>query len=109
MGELRAKAADVRLWWPAGMGGQPLYNVTAEISELGDGTEGNVAATRRVGFRSLVLVMGNDTEPGFVEREGDKHGTLTQGMLLRVNGAAVMSKGANMIPMEELEGRMSAT
>ena len=31
----------------------------------------------------------------------------TNGMLWRVNGGAVVSRGANMIPMEELEGRMS--
>jgi hypothetical protein len=29
-------------------------------------------------------------------------------MIWKVNGAAVMSKGANQIPMEELEGRMRA-
>ena len=35
-------------------------------------------------------------------------GTSTNGMFWRINGAAILSKGANMIPMEELEGRMSA-
>jgi beta-mannosidase len=35
-------------------------------------------------------------------------GTEKLGMLWRINGAAIFSKGANMIPMEELEGRMSA-
>jgi hypothetical protein len=29
-------------------------------------------------------------------------------MLWRVNGMVMLSKGANMIPMEELEGRMNA-
>ena len=29
-------------------------------------------------------------------------------MLWRVNGMIMLSKGANMIPMEELEGRMNA-
>mmetsp|Transcript_19024 Transcript_19024/g.23340 ORF Transcript_19024/g.23340 Transcript_19024/m.23340 type:complete len:156 (-) Transcript_19024:756-1223(-) len=29
-------------------------------------------------------------------------------MLFRVNGAAIWSRGANMIPMEELEGRMTS-
>ena len=38
-------------------------------------------------------------------RDGD--GTSGQGMFWRVNGAAIFAKGANMIPMEELEGRMS--
>ena len=29
-------------------------------------------------------------------------------MLFRVNGGAIFARGANMIPMEELEGRMNA-
>ena len=33
-------------------------------------------------------------------------GTDKLGMLWRINGAAIFSKGANMIPMEELEGRV---
>ena len=33
---------------------------------------------------------------------------LLAGMLWRVNGMVMLSKGANMIPMEELEGRMNA-
>ena len=35
-------------------------------------------------------------------------GTSTMGMFFRVNGAAIFSRGANMIPMEELEGRMNS-
>ncbi len=29
-------------------------------------------------------------------------------MIFRVNGAAIFARGANMIPMEELEGRLDA-
>eukprot|EP00041_Stephanoeca_diplocostata_P032285 m.1031147 g.1031147 ORF g.1031147 m.1031147 type:complete len:1000 (-) comp24121_c0_seq1:1760-4759(-) len=98
---IAASASDIKLWWPAGQGAQPLYNVTAA---LGD----SVAATRRIGFRMFALVTGNDTDPAYVKAKADAQGTDSLGMLWRVNGAVVWSKGANMIPMEEMEGRMAA-
>lgn len=30
-------------------------------------------------------------------------------MLFRVNGAAIWARGANQIPMEEMEGKINAT
>ena len=53
-------------------------------------------------------MTGNDTDPDFVARAATEEGSASHGMFWRVNGAAVWSKGANMIPMEELEGRMNA-
>lgn len=102
--DLIATAAQVRLWWPNGAGQQPLYNVSASIgitdqSDFRATTTGT--AVRRIGFRTFALVTGGGTPPG-------EQGTLTNGMYFRVNGVAVFSKGANMIPMEELEGRMRA-
>ena len=44
----------------------------------------------------------------FSESKGLEGNTLDFGMLFRVNGAAVFSKGANVIPMDEFEGRMTA-
>ena len=52
-------------------------------------------------------VTGNDTDAAWVAANKDGDGTAQLGMFWRVNGAAIFSKGANMIPMEELEGRMS--
>ena len=94
------RAENVRLWWPAGLGEQPLYNITASISE--------VKASRRVGFRAFYLVTGNDTDASYVAKAQSEEGTSNFTMFFRVNGAAVLSRGANMIPMEVLEGRMSA-
>ena len=39
---------------------------------------------------------------------GNTRAPLTLRVRRRINGAAIFSKGANMIPMEELEGRMAA-
>ena len=108
---LKASASEIKLWWPAGLGGQPLYNVTATFTpdaaqEL---VSPSLSATRRLGFRMFALVTGNDTDPAYVKANKGVDGTDSLGMLWRVNGAAIFSKGANMIPMEEMEGRMSTT
>lgn len=102
---MKASAADIKLWWPAGSGAQPLYNITATLSSHGGEA---LSGTRRVGFRMFALVTGNDTNPEYVKAHASTDGTDDMGMLWRVNGAVIWSKGANQIPMEELEGRMSA-
>ncbi|HEX5857369.1 MAG TPA: glycoside hydrolase family 2 protein [Microbacterium sp.] len=72
---------DAELWWPAGYGGQPLYDVTVS---LGAGAGELDTRTRRVGFRSVRW----DTTP-------DAAGTP---FTLVVNGQPVFVKGANWIP-----------
>jgi hypothetical protein len=79
-----------------------------------------------LGCRStFALVTGNDTNPAYVAQNKNADGTDTQGrpwlwcwpsvsvaslltragpgMLFRVNGMIIFSRGANMIPMEEME------
>ena len=57
-------------------------------------------------------MTGNDTDPAYVKAstgaDGTAQGAAMTGMFWRVNGAAVYARGANMIPMEELEGRLSS-
>jgi len=113
--KVEATAAEIKLWWPAGHGAQPLYNVTVSYtsdsftSESDSETHaGAVTATRVVGFPQFALVTGNDLDPNYINNNKNGDGTSSLGMYWRVNGAAIFSKGANMIPMEELEGRMSA-
>jgi hypothetical protein len=124
---LVATGSDVLLWWPRGMGAQPLYNVSATVefgsssSSGGDGGGGgggggggsiSVTTSRRIGFRLAALVTGNDTNATFVQEAlsglitGNPKPTHT--LMLRVNGAPVFAKGANVIPMEALEGRLTS-
>merc|ERR1740121_939380 len=102
---VEAPAKDVKLWWPAGMGKQPLYRMNVTFTPK----EGSaVSASRRVGFRYFALVTGNDTDASFVEKAKNEQGSGEHGMYFRVNGAVTWSRGANMIPMDELEGRVTA-
>jgi beta-mannosidase len=124
---LKASAAQIRLWWPSGVGAQPLYNVTATFTpsvvavnqhhrpgERMLPSSGASQTSRRIGFRVIALVTVNDTNVTIVASNASKNvtgqvnDTGTFGMFFRVNGAPIYSRGANMIPMEELEGRMDA-
>ncbi|MDK2971732.1 MAG: beta-mannosidase [Candidatus Sumerlaeota bacterium] len=80
-----------KLWWPAGMGEQPLYNVsvtlTNEKGECLDGWE------RRVGLRVLEL-----------KQEKDKWG---QSFTFVANGIPFFAKGANWIPADTFATRVT--
>ena len=76
---LKAPAATVKLWWPAGVGPHPLYKVTAVLKAVSrnhssstgrcNNLQQGVASTERhIGFRMLALVTGNDTDPGYVAK-----------------------------------------
>uniref|UniRef100_UPI002FD9F814 glycoside hydrolase family 2 protein n=1 Tax=Yoonia sp. TaxID=2212373 RepID=UPI002FD9F814 len=80
---LRVQSPD--LWWPAGQGKQPLYDLTV----AGKGVE----TTRRIGLRRMECV----TEP-------DASGL---GFKFRVNGRDIFAKGANWIPADALAGRIT--
>ena len=76
------------LWWPRGLGDQPLYTVSAEIVEGGatvDFTE------RRIGLRTLKLI-----------REFDKWG---QSFTHECNGVRFFAMGADYIPEDNILSR----
>jgi len=108
--KMTASANQIKLWWPAGHGAQPLYNITTSFtpSTPTAAVMASPETIKRVGFRMFALVTGNDSDPAYVKANGNTDGTDVLGMLWRINGAVIWCKGANMIPMEELEGRMSA-
>ena len=95
---------EVSLWWPAGAGAHPLFSVSASLQP--DGGAGAANASVTVGFRALYLVTADDSAPGSLS---GVDGSGNQTMRLKVNGADVYARGGNIIPMEELEARLSAT
>lgn len=73
------------LWWPAGLGSQPLHTLTVKLGEE--------VATRLIGLRSMELV----SEPDEVGRS----------FKMQVNGQDVFARGANWIPADALAGRIT--
>ncbi len=109
---------DIELWWPNGMGQQRLYPLQVRlIRQQREGGEKDGAPTsssptieKNIGFRTAALVTVDDTmEEATLNQTlaavGDGSGN--HGMYFRVNGAMVWARGGNMIPMDQLEGRLS--
>jgi beta-mannosidase len=71
-----------QLWWPAGQGAQPLYNLTVDVISGAGGEIGRWE--RKIGLRTIVL-----------DRHQDEWGESFQFV---VNGRPIFAKGANWIP-----------
>jgi len=78
-----------RLWWPAGYGGQPLYNV--RISLLEDGAEID-AKEFKFGIRNVELSR---------TQTAGKDGKF----LFKVNGEPIMIRGTNHVPADAFHSR----
>ena len=78
------------LWWPNGLGEQPLCDLTADLKKS---TKTVSAISKRVGIRQLDM-----------EVEPDKFGT---SFFVRVNGVPVFAKGSNWIPADALTPRLT--
>ncbi|PGH46963.1 glycoside hydrolase family 2 protein [Streptomyces sp. Ru87] len=96
---LALSVPDARLWWPAGYGDQPLYDLSVELREAGTAGGGAAdgpaldTASRRIGFRTVTV----DTTP-------DETGTP---FTVVVNGRPVFVKGANWIPDDHFLTRIT--
>ena len=74
---------DPKIWWPAGQGAQPLYELTTNL-------EGEVT-TRKIGLRRLDWVVEKDE--------------IDHTFKCRINGRDITMMGANWIPADAIPSR----
>jgi len=109
--EIRRVSFDVavphpKLWWPNGMGSQPLYALSAAVSAGGEVSE---TATTTFGIRELKLVE-NENVAAFVKSMKTEKGNPYQlgkvaasyPWTFQVNGKKMYAKGGNWIPVDQL-------
>ncbi len=87
---VKLTVAKAQLWWPNTMGEQPLYEVEVALEDAGGEVD---RWTRRVGLRTLRL-----------DRHKDEWGESFQFV---VNGVPFFAKGANWIPADAYNNRVT--
>jgi beta-mannosidase len=89
---LRLPVSDPQLWWPHGLGGQPLYDVRIDLLDEAGQVLDHIE--RRIGLRTLRL-----------EREPDEWG---ESFRFVANGVPFFAKGSNWIPADVFATRVTA-
>ncbi len=87
--DLNFAIEEPRLWWPNGLGDQPLYRVVVELRTADELFE---TQSRQIGLRQLKLV-----------RQPDEWG---ESFHFECNGVPFFSKGANWIPADTFVTRV---
>lgn len=77
--------ANPKIWWPAGQGAQPLYELTTNL-------EGEVT-TRKIGLRKLEWIIEKDE--------------IDHSFKCRINGRDITMMGANWIPADAIPSRVT--
>lgn len=94
-----------KLWWPSGLGEQHLYNITIDItSPKATGAKTLASVTKRTGFRTIVLDMGEVTPSEIAQ--GIAPGTHWH---FQINGHPFYAKGSNFIPPDAFWPRVTAS
>lgn len=87
---VRLQIPEPRLWWPNGMGGQPLYRVEVTLHAAGRVSDTRAMTT---GLRTVRLVPN----------EGAPADALPY--TLEVNGRRLFARGWNWVPVDHMYGR----
>jgi beta-mannosidase len=88
-GEAGLSVKNPKLWWPNGMGEQPLYHVRVELLDAAGRALDTV--TKRIGLRTLNIVAAQKEQP----------------LHFIVNGVPFFAKGANWIPSDAFSSRVT--
>ena len=88
--DLSVDVTEPELWWPNGLGNQPLYRVEVELAA---GERTLDSRTHQIGLRTLEL-----------RREPDGWG---ESFTFVVNGVPVFAKGSNWIPADSFPARVT--
>ena len=81
--------SNPKLWWPNGMGKQPLYEVRVDL--LGANHDVLDTSAKRIGLRTVKLLPADET----------------QSIRFAVNGVPFFAKGANWIPADPFANRVT--
>jgi beta-mannosidase len=87
---LSLEIENPQLWWPSGLGDQPLYRVEVQLDRSGATLDGK---TYHLGLRTMEL-----------RQEPDKWG---RSFTFVVNGQPLFTKGANWIPADSFPTRLT--